>query len=126
LVNLKLISEPNFFTTLNAKCLQLTEGLTEVAHAVGVPFMAQQIGGLFGLFFTDQSVFNVNDVKNCDINAYNHFFHQMLSAGIYLAPSAFEAGFMSIAHTDADIDYTIQVAEKAFRRCSSKTHVAMA
>ena len=114
LVNLKLISEPHFFTELNAKCQQLTEGLTEVARSAGIPFMAHQIGGLFGLFFTDQSVFNVNDVKNCDINAYNRFFHQMLNSGIYLAPSAYEAGFMSIAHTDADINDTIQAAAKAF------------
>jgi glutamate-1-semialdehyde 2,1-aminomutase len=120
LVNLKLISEPHFYTKLSAKTQQLTEGLTKAAEKAGVPFMTHQIGGLFGLFFTHQSVFNVNDVKNCDTNAYNHFFHQMLKAGIYLAPSAFEAGFMSIAHSDADLQYTIDAAEKAFQSVANK------
>jgi glutamate-1-semialdehyde 2,1-aminomutase len=119
LANLKLISEPTFFTELSAKCQQLTQGFATTARAAGIPLVVNQVGGLFGLFFTDQSILNVNDVKNCDINAYNAFFHQMLEAGVYLAPSAFEAGFMSIAHTDADIEYTLQAAEKAFKKLPS-------
>lgn len=116
LVNLKIISHPDFYTELNNKCQRLTQGIRAAARSAGIPVVINQIGGLFGLFFTDDTILNVNDVKNCDINAYNAFFHHMLNAGIYLAPSAFEAGFMSIAHTDADIDYTIQAAEKAFHQ----------
>jgi glutamate-1-semialdehyde 2,1-aminomutase len=116
LANLRLISRPGFFKELTAKCEQLTEGLQAGARAAGVPFTVHQIGGLFGLFFSAQSIYNVNDVKNCDIDAYNRFFHHMLEAGIYLAPSAYEAGFMSIAHTDADIEYTIQAAANAFKK----------
>ncbi len=115
LVNLKQLSESQFFAKLTAKCQKLTEGLEAAARAAGVPFKTHQIGGLFGLFFTEGDVYNVNDVKKCDIEAYKRFFHQMLKSGVYLAPSAFEAGFMSIVHSDADINNTIQAAEKAFR-----------
>lgn len=120
LVNLKLISRPGFYTELSAKCQQLAEGFEAGARAADIPFTVHQVGGLFGLFFTDQTILNVNDVKNCDINAYNRFFHHMLQAGIYLAPSAYEAGFMSIAHTDKEIEYTLLAAEKAFKALHEK------
>lgn len=116
LVNLKLISQPGFYDELTTKCQRLAQGIGAAARSAGIPVVVNQIGGLFGLFFTNKPILNVNDVKNCDANAYNAFFHHMLNAGVYLAPSAFEAGFMSIAHTDADIDYTIAAAEKSFNQ----------
>ncbi len=116
LANLKIISQPGFYAELNTKCQRLTQGISAAARSAGVPLVINQIGGLFGLFFTNKVILNVDDVKQCDTNAYNAFFHHMLQAGIYLAPSAFEAGFMSIAHTDADIDYTIKAAEESFKK----------
>lgn len=120
LATLKLLCEPDFFNKLTSKCQKLTEGLQASAEAAGVPLLVNQIGGLFGLFFTDhQSVADLSDVKNSDIVAYNRFFHYMLESGIYLAPSAYEAGFISIAHTDEDIERTLHVASEAFRKMAN-------
>ena len=77
--------------------------------------MGQYVGGMFGLFFTEQpEVTSFQEVMKCDAAKFNRFFHLMLEQGIYLAPSAFEAGFMSLAHSDEDIEATLQAADKAF------------
>ncbi|MCG8394683.1 MAG: glutamate-1-semialdehyde 2,1-aminomutase [Pseudomonadales bacterium] len=115
LATLNLISEPDFHTTLTEKTTRLLAGLTEAAHAEGVAFTTAQAGAMFGLFFTDQSRVNrFAEVMACDSDRFNRFFHAMLDQGVYLAPSAFEAGFVSAAHSDEDIDATIAAARKAF------------
>lgn len=98
---------------------QLTEklalGLKKLADKHNIPFIVQYVGGMFGLFFTDQNkVESYQDVMKCDVQAFNTFFHKMLEKGIYLAPSAFEAGFMSLAHTEEDINHTLAMADLAF------------
>ncbi|PJG86540.1 glutamate-1-semialdehyde 2,1-aminomutase [Conservatibacter flavescens] len=98
---------------------QLTEklalGLKQAAEKHNIPFVVNYVGGMFGLFFTDKTeVTCYEDVMNCDSERFKQFFHAMLDKGIYLAPSAFEAGFMSLAHTEQDIDRTLQAAESIF------------
>ncbi|KGD65053.1 glutamate-1-semialdehyde 2,1-aminomutase [Alcanivorax nanhaiticus] len=115
LATLKLISQPGFHEALTEKTTRLLNGLTEAAHAEGVAFTTAQAGAMFGLFFTDQSrVSSFAEVMACDSDRFNRFFHAMLDQGIYLAPSAFEAGFVSAAHSEEDIDATIAAARKAF------------
>lgn len=100
---------------LATKTQKLAEGLKALADKHNVPFCAQYVGGMFGLFFTEQSaVTNFQEVMKCDATKFNRFFHLMLEQGVYLAPSAFEAGFMSLAHSDADIDRTLAAADMAF------------
>jgi glutamate-1-semialdehyde 2,1-aminomutase len=115
LANLKLISQPGFFDDLSAHTLRLTDGIQEAADDAGVPFLATCIGGMFGLLFTNESqVVNFAEAGSCDTEAFKGFFHLMLERGIYLAPSAFEAGFISSAHTDEHIDATIAAASESF------------
>lgn len=100
---------------LAEKTKTLAEGLKALAIKHNVPFVVQYVGGMFGLFFTEQTeVTSFQEVMKCDAAKFNRFFHLMLEQGIYLAPSAFEAGFMSLAHSDADIEATLQAADKAF------------
>lgn len=100
---------------LAEKTKTLAEGLKALAAKHNVPFVVQYVGGMFGLFFTEQpEVTSFQEVMKCDAAKFNRFFHLMLEQGIYLAPSAFEAGFMSLAHSDADIEATLQAADKAF------------
>ena len=115
LTTLNLLSEPGFHDALAEKTTRLLDGLTEAAHAEGVAFTTAQAGAMFGVFFTDQSrISGFADVMACDSERFNRFFHAMLDQGIYLAPSAFEAGFVSAAHSDEDIAATIAAARKAF------------
>lgn len=94
---------------------QLVEGLQAVANKYNIPFTTNAIGGMFGIFFTDETtVDSYAKVMACDVNKFNQFFHAMLKEGIYLAPSAFEAGFLSLAHTTSDIEKTVAAAEKSF------------
>lgn len=100
---------------LAEKTKTLAEGFKALAAKHNVPFVVQYVGGMFGLFFTEQTeVTSFQEVMKCDAEKFNRFFHLMLEQGIYLAPSAFEAGFMSLAHSDADIEATLQAAGKAF------------
>ena len=100
---------------LAEKTKTLAEGFKALAAKHKVPFVVQYVGGMFGLFFTEQTeVTSFQEVMKCDAEKFNRFFHLMLEQGIYLAPSAFEAGFMSLAHSDADIEATLQAADKAF------------
>lgn len=97
------------------KTKTLAEGLKALADKHGIPFTVQYVGGMFGIFFTEQTkIERYQDVMQCDVQAFNTFFHKMLENGIYLAPSAFEAGFMSLAHSDDDIAYTLEIADKVF------------
>ena len=114
LATLKLVQTPDFYPRLAQMTQMLTDGLAASAKKHGVLFCAQSIGGMFGLYFSHSIPTSYTEVMACDKNAFNRFFHAMLSKGIYLAPSAFEAGFVSAAHTEADIAQTIAVADAIF------------
>ncbi len=115
LTTLKLISRPGFHTELSDYTRRLLQGLQERADAAGIAFVTTQAGGMFGLYFSAaDDIVTFNDVMASDVNRFKRFFHLMLDAGVYLAPSAFEAGFTSIAHGDAELALTLDAAEKAF------------
>lgn len=114
LATLQLIRAPGFFKQLSACTQSLVEGLMNVSRETPIPFSAQAVGGMFGLYFADRCPESYEQSMQTDKNHFNLFFHAMLSQGIYLAPSAFEAGFVSSAHTESDITATIQAARKAF------------
>lgn len=114
LATLELVQQPDFYEHLSALARQLTEGLEQAAKQHGVEFSAQSIGGMFGLYFRATPPTSYAEVMTCDKDAFNRFFHAMLDEGIYMAPSAFEAGFVSSAHTSADIAQTIATASKIF------------
>ncbi|MCP5198309.1 MAG: aspartate aminotransferase family protein, partial [Gammaproteobacteria bacterium] len=95
---------------------QLCEELTAAASENGVPLTTNHVGGMFGLFFTTEPVTNYAQATACDMRRFRTFFHGMLAEGIYFAPSAFEAGFMSSAHTEEDIDATVAAARRVFMR----------
>ncbi|WP_286240095.1 glutamate-1-semialdehyde 2,1-aminomutase [Neptuniibacter halophilus] len=115
LAMLNEISRPGFYEQLSAKVELLTEGLEAVAMANGVPFTTSRVGGMFGLFFTEQKqVTSFTETMACDADKFSRFFHGMLEQGVYLAPSAFEAGFISAAHTQEDIEATLAAADQVF------------
>ena len=114
LTTLKLIQAPGFYESLTQKTKILCTGLVEAAKKHGVAFSAQSIGGMFGIYFRRSCPQSYAEVMECDKEAFNRFFHAMLDAGHYFAPSAFEAGFVSAAHSDADIAETIAAAERWF------------
>lgn len=114
LATMKLVGVPGFFERLSTTAQKLTSGLQQAAQKVNVPFCATSVGGMFGLYFAQQVPGSYNEIMACDVNRFNRFFHAMLDQGINLAPSAFEAGFVSAAHSDTDIDTTIAAAQKAF------------
>ncbi|UTA47491.1 glutamate-1-semialdehyde 2,1-aminomutase [Simiduia sp. 21SJ11W-1] len=116
LKNLELISEPDFYLPLMARTRRLVEGLQAAADAAGIPFTTNHVGTMFGFFFTEEpQVSNFSQVMACNNERFNRFYHGMLAEGIYLAPASYEAGFMSAAHTDADIDATLAAAAKVFK-----------
>jgi glutamate-1-semialdehyde 2,1-aminomutase len=114
LATLALIQQPGFYEALTAKTKALCEGLVAAAKKHGVAFAAQNVGGMFGLYFAEKCPATYDEVLACDKEAFNQFFHAMLDAGHYFAPSAFEAGFVSAAHTDADIAATVAAADAYF------------
>ncbi|MDP3777901.1 glutamate-1-semialdehyde 2,1-aminomutase [Methylotenera sp.] len=114
LETLKLIQAPDFHAKLTAKTKKLIDGLVAAAKETGVVFSAQSVGGMFGLYFSEQCPSSFAEVMQTNKENFNQFFHSMLDAGIYLGPSAFEAGFVSAAHTDDDIAFTLEAAKKAF------------
>ena len=113
LMTLKLISQPGFHDQLSANTRALCDGLEAAGRAAGVAITTHQVGGMFGFFFNDKPVWSYADTLSCDVEHFKRFCHAMLEEGIYLAPSAFEAGFVSIAHTSADIANTVAAAERA-------------
>ncbi len=116
LTTLKLIQAPGFYDRLGATTRRLTDGLAAVAREQGVTFSAQAVGGMFGLYFRTAAPQTYGEVMECDKEAFNRFFHAMLVKGVYFAPSAFEAGFVSAAHTAADIDETVAIAARIFEQ----------
>ena len=111
----KHLREADFYSKLASQLEKLLAGLQAVADEAGIPFKTQQVGGMFGLYFTDQEdITSFDSMLACDINAFKQFFHGMLKRGVYLAPSAFEAGFISSVHSDQDIAETIQAAKETF------------
>jgi len=117
LATLEATAAPGFYEALAGKTTRLVRGLEEAARGAGVPLSTNHVCGMFGLFFTDRGpVTSYAQATACDVEAFRRFFHAMLDEGVYLAPSAFEAGFVSIAHGDAEIDATIAAAARAFRR----------
>lgn len=116
LKTLELIAQPDFFKNLTAKTQKLTAGLRALAAEAGIGFTTNHVGGMFGLFFSAQTeVSRFADVMQCDQNRFKQFFHAMLEHGVYLAPSAFEAGFVSAAHSDEDLDKTLDIAGTVLR-----------
>jgi glutamate-1-semialdehyde 2,1-aminomutase len=115
LKTLELISVPGFHAQLSQAAVTLCKGLEERAKAAGVPLATNQVGGMFGFFFTGApSVSSFAQVTKCDIDRFQKFYHAMLQQGVYLAPSAYEAGFVSSAHDDQAIGFTLDAAEKVF------------
>jgi glutamate-1-semialdehyde 2,1-aminomutase len=115
LKNLEIISRSGFYDELEAKTKALVDGILAAAESRNIPMQANQVGAMFGLFFTDQErVSRFAHVSRCDVDRFKLFFHAMLKQGVYLAPSAFEVGFVSSAHSDAHIQQTIDCADKAF------------
>ncbi len=114
LKTLELISEPGFFDRLAARTEQLARGLSEVCARRGVPACVQHVGGMFGLFFTELgTVTSFAAVTACDIDRFKRFFHRCLAQGVYFAPSAFEAGFVSAAHGETEIEATLAAVDRA-------------
>ncbi|MET0205295.1 MAG: glutamate-1-semialdehyde 2,1-aminomutase [Casimicrobiaceae bacterium] len=114
LATLAATEAPGFYDRLGTRTRALVDGLTIAAQDAGVAFCAQSVGGMFGLYFADRVPDSYASVMACDKERFNRFFHAMLDAGVYLAPSAFEAGFVSAAHSDDDIAATIAAASRAF------------
>ena len=115
LAMLNVISKPGFHDELAARTAVLLSGLQERADQAGIPFTTTQVGAMFGCFFTEEKeVTQFSQVMSCDVERFKHYFHTMLDNGVYLAPSAFEAGFVSSAHGEKEIQLTLDAAEKAF------------
>ena len=114
LATLKKIQAPGFYDRLAATTRSMCEGLAAAARKHGIRFSARSVGGMFGLYFREEPPTSYAEVMQCDKEAFNRFFHAVLERGIYFAPSAYEAGFTSAAHSVADIAATIAAADAAF------------
>ncbi|MEO5352905.1 MAG: glutamate-1-semialdehyde 2,1-aminomutase [Magnetococcus sp. XQGC-1] len=113
LATLEILSQPGFYETLEARTQRLTDGISQALTAAGVPHLGTRVGSMFGLFFTERArVDNFVEAAQSDLARFNRWFHGMLAAGIYLAPSQYEAGFLSMAHDDAVVEQTIAVAQE--------------
>lgn len=120
LATLAVVQTTEFHEVLAKSTRRLTEGLSRVAAEAGVSFSAQAVGGMFGFYFRSRAPESFADMMESDRNAFNRFFHQMLDRGVYLAPSAFEAGFVSAAHGEGDIDATVAAGAVALKAISSE------
>ncbi len=116
LATLRKLRLPGFYEGLNKRVEDLVGGLSEAAKRHNVPFTTNAVGGMFGLFFAPGPVCSYEDVMGADVERFRRFFHGLLGLGVYLAPSAFEAGFVSAAHMHADIEATVAAAEQVFAR----------
>lgn len=117
LAMLEAVSQPGFFDSLGQKTAKLVNGLKAEADQAGIPFTFNQIGGMFGFFFTsEKNITTYEQVMACDQERFKRFYHAMLEEGVYLAPSAFEAGFVSSAHGDKEINATIEAAKRVFAK----------
>ncbi|MEW6099259.1 MAG: glutamate-1-semialdehyde 2,1-aminomutase [Pseudomonadota bacterium] len=115
LATLKEIQRPGFFESLGARTRSLVDGLLDVAREAGVPMSGDSEGGMFGFFFTGRLPRHYGEVMATDKERFSRFFHAMLDRGVYLAPALYEAGFVSAAHTEADIQATLEAAREALR-----------
>ncbi|MDX9873886.1 MAG: glutamate-1-semialdehyde 2,1-aminomutase [Spongiibacteraceae bacterium] len=121
LAQLALLEQPGFYDQLFAATDRLVAGLRTEALAADIPFTTNHVGSMFGFFFTEaEQVTNYQQVMACDIPRFNRFFHGMLQEGVYFAPASYEAGFLSSAHSDADIDATIAAAGRVFRQLAEQ------
>ncbi|MDB5796717.1 MAG: hemL [Paucimonas sp.] len=116
MATLKLVCQPGFYEALGATAQRLVQGLQQAARDAGLAFCANAVGGMFGLYFAEQVPADFKQMMACDKNRFNAFFHAMLDEGVYLAPSAFEAGFVSAAHSNEVVDQTIAAARRAFAK----------
>jgi glutamate-1-semialdehyde 2,1-aminomutase len=117
LATLELISEPGFLDPVIERTNRLATGLVERATTAGIPMTSNHVGTMWGIFFSEEAkIINYNQVMQCDTERFARFFHGMLEEGIYLAPASYEAGFTSAAHTDQDIEDTLNAAERVFAR----------
>ena len=116
LTTLNLVSEPGFLDPLVRHTDELVNGLRERAASAGIPLTSNHVGTMWGIFFSEEEhIVNYQQVMKCDTERFGKFFHGMLEAGVYLAPASYEAGFMSAAHTDDDIQFTLDAAAKVFK-----------
>lgn len=121
LATLKALAKPGFYEALSATTSQLVTGLVKQARAASIPFTAHSVGGMFGIFFTEAStVSSYEQALACHVSRFKQFFHGMLELGIYLAPSAFEAGFVSAAHQSTEVESTIEAAARVFEQIRQK------
>lgn len=116
LATLKLIQQPGFHETLGRRTARLAQGLADAARAAGVTMSSDSVGGMFGFYFSEQAPKSYAEATRCDIERFKRFFHAMLDEGVYLAPSAYEAGFVSSAHSEDIIEQTIAAAGRALSR----------
>lgn len=119
LATLKKIQTPNFYDALHRQTQKFAQGLQQKAQQAGIVCRTDAIGGMFGIYFSEHIPDSYAEVSRSDVRLFNRFFHAMLELGVYLAPSTFEAGFVSIAHDDAVIDQTLKAAEQAFVQLES-------
>lgn len=115
MATLRQIQAPGFYERLSDRTRQLTDGISAAAKKYTIPFCAQSIGGMFGLYFSEKIPTSFTEVMQCDKVAFNRFFHAMLDEGVYFAPSAFEAGFVSSVHGDPEMEKTLTAADKIFK-----------
>ncbi|CAD7555682.1 glutamate-1-semialdehyde 2,1-aminomutase [Aeromonas hydrophila] len=117
LTMLDLLLEPGLYEQLSAKTARVAEGLKAAAAKHDIPLAINYVGGMFGFFFTDEpEITRYEQVTRCDMERFKRFYHLMLEEGVYLAPSAYEAGFLSLAHGDKEIEYTLAAAERSFAK----------
>ena len=119
MATLEIIQQPGFYESLSTQTKKLIDGMSAAAKEAGIDFCANAVGGMFGLYFTSQVPTNYAEMMHCDKNRFNTFFHLMLDRGVYLAPSAFEAGFVSAQHDDAVINETLRCAREAFAQVAT-------
>src|SRR5205814_1675814 len=115
LATLRLLTEPGVYAHLETLSARLADGLNAAAAAANLPYTANRVGSMFTGFFGPGPVNDYTSAKKADTRAYARFFHALLDRGVYIAPSQFEAGFVSLAHTPADIDATIEATAEAFK-----------
>jgi glutamate-1-semialdehyde 2,1-aminomutase len=116
IATLKQLQKKGFYEKLEKKSVRLTAGLAQAAARAGIPAQVDHVGSMLGLFFCADPVRSFNDAKTCDLKRFAAFYQGMRAAGVYIAPSQFEALFLSAAHTDAHIDATVTAAEKVLGR----------
>ncbi|MBP4039848.1 glutamate-1-semialdehyde 2,1-aminomutase [Aeromonas sp. SrichE-2G] len=117
LAMLDLLLEPGLYEQLSAKTARVAEGLKAAAAKHGIPLTITYVGGMFGFFFTEETeITRYEQVTRCDMERFKRFYHLMLEEGVYLAPSAYEAGFLSLAHGDMEIEHTLAAAERSFAK----------